>query len=182
MTNEEHIEQLKKLRSFHNGSYGTSINKAIEALNQQKEGVWVFKQDHSVLDYWGHQECNQCGYKLSFPTTYCPNCGARMKEGERMRLIDADKLYPDRMTNKGNVAISQSQIAKAQTVEAIPLSVIDEIKAEIEHEYASCCICEINENYKFDEYGVSEYYEVDSINGVLEIIDAKVKEYQKVGG
>ena len=37
MTNEEHIEQLKKLRSFHNGSYGRSINKAIEALNQQKE-------------------------------------------------------------------------------------------------------------------------------------------------
>ena len=35
MTNEEHIEQLKKLRSFHNGSYGRSINKAIEALNQQ---------------------------------------------------------------------------------------------------------------------------------------------------
>ena len=32
MTNEEHIEQLKKLRSFHNGSYGRSINKAIEAL------------------------------------------------------------------------------------------------------------------------------------------------------
>ena len=35
MTNEEHIEQLKKLRSFHNGSYGRSINKAIEALKQE---------------------------------------------------------------------------------------------------------------------------------------------------
>ena len=35
MTNEEHIEQLKKLRSFHNGSYGRSINKAIKALEQE---------------------------------------------------------------------------------------------------------------------------------------------------
>ena len=33
-----------------------------------------------------------------------------------MRLIDADKLYPDRMTTKGGVAISQSQIADAPTV------------------------------------------------------------------
>lgn len=31
-----------------------------------------------------------------------------------MRLIDADKLQPDRMTNKG-LAISMSQIANAQT-------------------------------------------------------------------
>ena len=48
-----------------------------------------------------------------------------------MRLIDADKLHPDRMTNKGTVAISQSQIANAKTVEAVPLSVIEKIKAEI---------------------------------------------------
>lgn len=33
-----------------------------------------------------------------------------------MRLIDADKLYPDRMTKEG-LAISQSQIANAETVE-----------------------------------------------------------------
>lgn len=33
-----------------------------------------------------------------------------------MRLIDADKLYPDRMTKDG-LAISQSQIANAPTVE-----------------------------------------------------------------
>lgn len=33
-----------------------------------------------------------------------------------MRLIDADKLYPDRMTTIGGVAISQSQIANAPTV------------------------------------------------------------------
>lgn len=37
MTNEEHIEQLKKLRSFYNGSYGRSINKAIQALEQESK-------------------------------------------------------------------------------------------------------------------------------------------------
>ena len=34
-----------------------------------------------------------------------------------MRLIDADKLYPDCMTKNGKLAISQSQIANALTVE-----------------------------------------------------------------
>lgn len=49
-----------------------------------------------------------------------------------MRLIDADKLNPDRMTNKGTVAISQSQIAKAPTVQAVPIEVLDKIRAEID--------------------------------------------------
>ena len=44
-----------------------------------------------------------------------------------MRLIDADKLYPDCMTKDGKLAISQSQIANALTVtpnqsEWIPVS------------------------------------------------------------
>ena len=34
-----------------------------------------------------------------------------------MRTIDADKLYPDCMTKNGTLAISQSQIANAPTVE-----------------------------------------------------------------
>lgn len=33
-----------------------------------------------------------------------------------MRLIDADKLYPDCMTKDGKLAISQSQLADAPTV------------------------------------------------------------------
>ncbi len=34
-----------------------------------------------------------------------------------MRLIDADKLYPDCITKDGKLAISQSQLANASTVE-----------------------------------------------------------------
>ena len=38
MTNEQHIENLKKLKSFHNGSYGADIDRAIEALEQTR---WI---------------------------------------------------------------------------------------------------------------------------------------------
>jgi len=34
-----------------------------------------------------------------------------------MRMIDADKLYPDCMTKNGTLAISQSQIANVPTVD-----------------------------------------------------------------
>lgn len=78
MTNEEHIEQLKKLRSFHNGSYGRSINKAIEALNQRKEGHWIQKEG-----IYGVSFCDRCDFELTInDTNFCPNCGAKMKGGE----------------------------------------------------------------------------------------------------
>ena len=79
MTNEEHIEQLKKLRSFHNGSYGRSINKAIDALEQeQKVGHWEF-------DKKGYFSCSECKRKpkdQTATTDFCPKCGADMREGE----------------------------------------------------------------------------------------------------
>ena len=79
-----------------------------------------------------------------------------------MRLIDADKLHPDRMTNKGTVAISQSQIANAKTVEAVPLSVIEDIKAEIERE---------------SDYKPYEMYDMKwAFNKALSIIDNAVSE------
>lgn len=46
MTNEEVIESLKKLKSFHNGSYGTAINFAIKALENQPK-----QTDVSCLDF-----------------------------------------------------------------------------------------------------------------------------------
>ena len=36
MTPEEAIKNLKKLKSYHNGSYGTAIDIAIKALEQQQ--------------------------------------------------------------------------------------------------------------------------------------------------
>lgn len=37
MTIENHIEQLKKLKSFHNGSYGASIKVAIDTMCKYQE-------------------------------------------------------------------------------------------------------------------------------------------------
>ena len=36
-----------------------------------------------------------------------------------MRMIDADKLYPDCMTKNGTLAISQNQIANAKTIKPL---------------------------------------------------------------
>ena len=86
-----------------------------------------------------------------------------------MRLIDADKLNPDRMTNKGTVAISQSQIAKTPTIQAVPIEALDKIRAEIEA---------LEKPYRIhteDEYEVAWN---DAIDQVLTIIDKYRKEQE----
>ncbi len=82
------------------------------------------------------------------------------------RIIDADKLYPDVLTNKGGLAISQSQIANAETI-VIPNydETINNIKAEIRKK--------------------QWHLEVDSANQVIEIIDKywnAIKSEVKDGG
>ena len=37
MAIDEHIAQLKKLKSFHNGSYGASINFALETMRKYQQ-------------------------------------------------------------------------------------------------------------------------------------------------
>ena len=37
VTIEEHIAQLKKLKSFHNGSYGASINFALDTMRKYQK-------------------------------------------------------------------------------------------------------------------------------------------------
>lgn len=48
-----------------------------------------------------------------------------------MRVIDADKLYPDCFTRSGKLAISQSQIAEAPTVERKPFATVTFDKDEL---------------------------------------------------
>lgn len=82
MTNEQHIENLKKLKSFHNGSYGADIDRAIKALEQEpKTGHW--------RHYEGMLICSECGtefyddimeYCGDDVPKYCPNCGCCMVE------------------------------------------------------------------------------------------------------
>ena len=47
MTIEKHIEQLKKLKSFHNGSYGASINFAIDTMRKYQRVQEIIKSEMS---------------------------------------------------------------------------------------------------------------------------------------
>lgn len=91
MTNEETIKNLKKLKSFHNGSYGTAITEAIKAIEQQpRMGEWIDK-GYDIGNCWA--TCSECdgdargyakdtgwGHDYYFPK-FCPHCGARMNGG-----------------------------------------------------------------------------------------------------
>ena len=86
MTNEQHIENLKKLKSFHNGSYGADIDRAIKALAQEpKTGHWIEKDGFDGDTYYDCSECGESwttieGTPWDNEFNYCPNCGCRMVE------------------------------------------------------------------------------------------------------
>ena len=57
MTIEEHIVQLKKLKSFHNGSYGANINFAIDTIRKYQKiqtilSDWINDDLVGMSDYW----------------------------------------------------------------------------------------------------------------------------------
>ena len=74
--------------------------------------------------------------------------------------------------------VREVDIDNAQKVDAIPLSVIDEIKAEIMEQFEGCDICRWFEDYDYEENNISEYKYIDSICSILKIIDEKVKEHE----
>lgn len=82
MTIEEAIKQLKKCKSFHNGSYGTALNLAIKALEQARpKGKWS-RPSVVAMPYSFAYECPICrqwGNIQTFEPNYCPNCGADMR-------------------------------------------------------------------------------------------------------
>lgn len=60
MSIEEHITQLKKLKSFHNGSYGASINFALDIMHRYQQIQEIVKQK----DYDRFNSRNYYGYFL----------------------------------------------------------------------------------------------------------------------
>ena len=73
MTNEQHIANLKKLRSFHNGSYGASVDAAIKALEElpkrRKEVKrWKTKALNNTVSKTA-QDCDTC--EVGDPCLYC---------------------------------------------------------------------------------------------------------------
>lgn len=83
MTNEQHIENLKKLKSFHNGSYGADIDRAVQALKQEpKTGRWI--KTISENGVTSAVRCSKCGFEdnryMFF--RYCPHCGTKMVDSQ----------------------------------------------------------------------------------------------------
>lgn len=85
MTIDEAIKSLKSLKSFHNGSYGTALDLAIKALEQQpKTGHWI---EEEVFDGEVAYKCSKCGglFELENGTpkdneyNFCPKCGEKME-------------------------------------------------------------------------------------------------------
>ena len=67
-----------------------------------------------------------------------------------MRLIDADKLYPDCMTKDGKLAISQSQLANAPVVE-VPENAVNCVLTmfgECSYNETGCHDCEIKDKIR----------------------------------
>lgn len=94
-----------------------------------------------------------------------------------MDLIDRAKLLKDYtqtfVVGHGMKAAEtfRGVVKQAQKVDAVPMSVIDEIKAEIEEKYGNCDICEYFEDYDYEENDISEYRPIGNIADILQIID-----------
>lgn len=150
MTNEEHIEQLKKLRSFHNGSYGRSINMAIEAL---KFAQWVAEE---VIDedLW---ELNHGAFG-EIACRKLEKLGIVRAKSDEWELIESED---EKMIGAGYKSAYQQGYSDAMRDfrKKSKTNVLDKIRAEIAlrnlGESSNICIKAYN----------------DAINDILQIID-----------
>lgn len=63
--------------------YYCPIAKVHCNTRERPHGEWIRKTDglpHFVVLEWFI--CSECGVQKPEPTPFCPNCGARMKEGD----------------------------------------------------------------------------------------------------
>ena len=72
MTNKEAIKQLKKCKSFHNGSYGEALNMAIKALEQQPN------------------RCDSCVHSEEQDGSNCYECVKGMADNFEAQPTDVD--------------------------------------------------------------------------------------------
>ena len=79
MTNEQHIENLKKLKSFHNGSFDASVNAAIKALEElpkRRKEVKRWKTKALEQQKMGCEGCiyEKTGNNSTYPCSHCSRC------------------------------------------------------------------------------------------------------------
>ena len=91
MTNEEAIKNLKKLKSFHNGSYGTAINLAIKALEQtdvlEKIRAEIVQMNEGVLKMLMPFDGLE---KMSYTTGFIDGLGSTLDVIDNYREEDAE--------------------------------------------------------------------------------------------
>ena len=79
MTREEAINIMKDLRSEMEDARDRiaviALNVVIKSLEERPHGEWI-----EILPF-SNGKCSLCGNVANI-TNFCPNCGARMKEGE----------------------------------------------------------------------------------------------------
>lgn len=92
-----------------------------------------------------------------------------------MRLIDADKLRIDCMTNRGKVAVSQSQLANATTYELNEL--LDKVAEIFPKSFCTYCNQEACEGGMVGTIQECETIRMikDVINGVIEDMKGEVE-------
>ena len=103
--------------------------------------------------------------KLESDLNKCEIVNYYDKDDDYVGYFESDTIY--------------SCVRNASKVDAIPLSIIEEIKAEIMEQFEGCDICRWDEDYDYEENDISEYKYIDSICSILKIIDEKVKERTK---
>ena len=92
MNRQEHIEMLETIGcdgwTVTTEAY-ESLKWAIEEVNQQKEGKWII-WDISSHD-WTYK-CSECERIEKRASTYCPNCGAHMKNIVNDTQVDKKEI------------------------------------------------------------------------------------------
>lgn len=84
MTNQEAIEYIKSIKGlFHTGirEFYEALEKAIEALEKQKTGHWIYICNSQITGL-KIVECSECGNRTYGSGKFCPNCGVKM-EGDK---------------------------------------------------------------------------------------------------
>ena len=80
MTREDAISKLRGLVASCPLKHDEwqAVEVAIEALKEHKQGEWIWVDNGNEVDKFC---CSVCGNQSLWQFNFCPNCGARMKEG-----------------------------------------------------------------------------------------------------
>lgn len=84
MTREEatfYIKELQKTYASMDKKVAEAVDMAIEALSAERTGEWAIAYlDHESIGVRPKAlYCSECSWLTSFPSAYCPNCGAKME-------------------------------------------------------------------------------------------------------